>query len=111
MLPIGHTVDDVRVEDADCAAGKTPPNCSGLPSQPTGTSVAYQVSTDGCHTWTTTPVFTNVSIPPGTSLCYRLALATTDPTVTPVVDATNLYDSEEGPSPTPPAAGSVLQDV
>ena len=108
VLPVGHTVDDVRVEDADCAAGKTPPNCSALPSLPAGTSVAYQVSTDGCHTWTDTPVFTNVSVPPGTSLCYRLALATTDPTVTPVVDVTNLYEIAERTTVESPGGPAVL---
>ncbi len=83
------------MEDADCAAGKTLPNCSGLPCAPAGTAVACRVSTDGCHTWTDTPVFTNVSVPAGTSLCCRLALATTDPTVTPVPDVTNPHEIVE----------------
>lgn len=108
QLPVGHTVDDVRVEDADCAAGKTPPNCSGLPNLPAGTSLAYQVSTDGCHTWTDTPVFTNVSVPPGTSLCYRLALGTTDSAVTPVVDVTNLYEIAERTTVESPGGPAVL---
>ena len=92
VLPVGHAVDEVRIEDADCAAGKSPPSCTGLPSVPAGTSVAYQVSTDGCHTWTDAPVFTNVTAPAGSSLCYRITLSTTDPAQTPVIDVTNLYE-------------------
>ncbi len=92
VLPVGHSVDEVRVEDADCAAGQSPPSCTGLPSVPAGTSVAYQVSTDGCHTWTDAPVFTNVTVPAGSNLCYRITLTTTASAQTPVVDVTNLYE-------------------
>ena len=92
VLPVGHTVDEVRVEDADCAAGKTPPACTGMAALPPGTAVSYAVSTDGCQTWTPAPLFTNVAVPPGDRLCYRLTLATSAPAVTPVVDVTNLYE-------------------
>jgi hypothetical protein len=91
-LAVGHPVDEVRVEDADCAAGQTPPNCTALPRIPPSTSVAYEVSTDGCVTWSPVPPHTNVPVPRGQSLCYRLILATADPTSSPVVDVTNLYE-------------------
>ncbi len=92
ILPVGHSVDMLRVEDADCAAGQTPPSCSDLAQVPAGTSVAYQLSTDDCNTWTDAPVFTNVTVPAGSSVCYRLTLSTTDPIQTPVIDVTNLYE-------------------
>lgn len=92
VLPVGHAVTEVRVEDADCGSGQTPPNCTQVATVPSGTGVSYQVSTDGCQTWAPTPVFTNVTVPSGTSLCYQITLTTSDPTVTPVVDVTNLYE-------------------
>ena len=92
ILPVGHSVDELRVEDANCAGGKIPPDCTGLPTVPAGTSLAYQVSTDGCHTWTSAPLFSNVSVPAGSSLCYRVTLTTVDPAETPVIDVTNLYE-------------------
>ena len=92
VLPVNHSVDEVRVEDADCAAGKTPPACTGMATLPPGTAVSYAVSTDGCLTWTPTPLVTNVTVPAGDRLCYRLTLATSNPAVTPVVDVTNLYE-------------------
>jgi len=91
-LPVGHQVTQVRVEDADCAAGQSPPDCTAMAALPAGTSIAYQVSTDGCRTWTAAPVFSNVTVPAGASLCYRITLTTSDPAVTPVVDVTNLYE-------------------
>ncbi len=92
VLPVGHTIDELRVEDANCTAGESPPNCTDQADLPSGTSVAYQVSTDGCHTWTGAPVFTNVTVPVGSSLCYRITLTTTDPAQTPIIDVTNLYE-------------------
>ena len=91
-LPVGHPVTQLRVEDADCAAGQSPPNCTAMATVPAGTSVGYRVSTDGCRTWTATPVFTNVTAPSGSSICYQITLTTSDPAVTPVVDVTNLYE-------------------
>ncbi len=92
VLPVGHMVDEVRVEDADCAASKTPAACTGMAALPPGTAVFYAVSTDGCQTWTPTPVFTNVTVSPGDRLCYRLTLATSNLAVTPVVDVANVYE-------------------
>ncbi len=92
VLPVGHTVDEVRVENADCAAGKTPPACTGLPTLPPGTAVSYAVSTDGCRTWTPVPLFANVAVSPGDRVCYRRTLATSNGAVTPVVDVTNVYE-------------------
>ena len=92
MLPIGHRVDEVRLEDASCASGQTPPHCTAQAYVPSGTAVTYAVSTDGCNMWKAAPPFTNVRVPAGDTLCYRLDLSTTDPTRTPVVDVTSLYE-------------------
>ncbi len=92
VLPVGHAVSELRVEDADCAKGETPPNCSDQALVPSGTSVSYEVSTDGCRTWILAALFTNVAVPAGTQLCYRLMLTTTNPGQTPVIRATNLYE-------------------
>ncbi len=92
VLSAGHQVSEVRMEDADCAAGKAPPDCTRQAQVPGGTTVTYQVSTDGCATWTSALPFTNVKVPAGDQLCYRLILGTSDPTETPVVDVTNLYE-------------------
>lgn len=70
-LPVGHPVTMVRVEDADCAAGQSPPNCTGMATGPAGTTTAYRVSTDGCQTWTAAPVFTNVPVPSGRASVTR----------------------------------------
>lgn len=78
--------------DAGCAAGKTPPACTGMATLPPGTAVSYAVSADGCRTWTSAPLFTNVTVPAGDRLCYRLTLATSNPAATPVVDVANLYE-------------------
>lgn len=92
VLPVGHMVSDVRVEDANCPKGGGRIPCTDLASLPNGTSVSYEVSTDGCRTWTVAPLFTNVAVTPGTQLCYRLTLATTNPVETPVIHVTNLYE-------------------
>jgi len=92
MLPAGHPVARIRVEDADCAAGQTPPRCARAAELPAGTGIAYQVSTDGCRTWTSTPLFADVTLPPGSDLCYRITLTTDNPVETPVVTVTNLYE-------------------
>lgn len=91
-VPAGHAVHELRVEDANCAAGDVPPGCAGLPELPMGTTVQYQVSTDGCQTWTPAPVYRNVVVPRGSQVCYQLTLRTTDPLRTPVVDVTNVYE-------------------
>lgn len=92
VLPVNHNVNEVRLEDANCASGQTPPNCTAAATVPSGTSVGYQVSTDGCGTWTSVPLFTNTYVPSGDQLCYLLTLSTSNPDVTPVVDVTNLYE-------------------
>ena len=99
MLPVGHRVTAVRVEDADCAAGQSPPDCTGMATLPAGTGIAYQVSTDGCRTWTAVPVLTNVTVPAGSNLCYRISLTTRDLTATPVLDVTNLFEIAERRTP------------
>ncbi len=91
-LAVGHQVDEVRIEDATCASGQTPPNCTALPVLPAGTQVSFQVSTDGCQTWTPVTLYTNTPVPAGNSLCYQMTLTTSDPTVTPVIDVVNLYE-------------------
>ncbi len=102
-IPAPHVIDAVRLEDADCPAGARPPHCAHQAVLPPGTSVSYQVSTDGCQTWTPAPPFVNVAVPPGIDLCYRLRLTTADRTVTPVVDVTDLYEiaaeTARGPVP------------
>jgi|GEM_PF-1653041 len=108
VLPIGHTLDMVRVEDATCAGGQQPPNCSQLPTVPAGTSVAYALSTDNCATWTPAPVYTNVSVPAGSSVCYQITLQTTDPSETPVVDVTNLYEIASQTSQETPGGPALL---
>jgi hypothetical protein len=91
-LSVDHSVTAVRVEDAACAAGEVPPACAAPPVLPPGTAIAYAVSTDGCATWTPAAAFANVALPGGSALCYRLLLTTADPTLTPVVDVTALYE-------------------
>ena len=102
-IPVGHSVTRLRVEDADCAAGNRPPRCTNEPILPSGTRVTYQVSTDGCQAWRDAQPFTNVRLPAGTVLCYRLLLWTADRAVTPIVGVTNLYEirreSKAGPLP------------
>lgn len=92
VLPVGHQLRQVRVEDADCGPGQLPPDCTHEVSTPPGTAVSYQVSTDACRTWTATPLFTNVTVPSGSRLCDQVTLSTTDPTRSPLVDVTNLYE-------------------
>lgn len=108
ILPVGHSVDMLRVEDADCAAGETPPNCSALATVPPGTAVAYQLSTDDCNSWTDAPVFTNVTVPAGSSVCYQLTLSTTDPSETPVVNVTNLYEIASSTTKETPGGPALL---
>ena len=91
-LPAGHAVSELRVEDADCAAGALPPDCSALPQLPPGTALSYALSTDGCATWTPAALFTNVALAPGQDLCYQITLRTTDSTQTPRLDVTDLYE-------------------
>ncbi len=102
-LPVGHQVGEVRIEDADCASGQSPPACPGEATAPAGTTISYDVSSDGCQTWVSAPPFSNVSVSPGSSLCYRVTLSTSDPTVTPMVDVTNLYEIADVTQPLAPA--------
>ncbi len=108
VLPVGHAVDDVRVEDANCAAGKVPPNCTGRATLPH----RHLGRLPGEHRWL--PHLDGCAglhqrlRPAGTSLCCRLARATTDPTVTPVVDVTNLYEIAERTTVESPGGPAVL---
>jgi hypothetical protein len=91
VLAAASTIDMVRVEDADCRAGAVPPACAHQALLPAGTSLAYAVGTAGCRGWTAAPPFTDIAVPPGRALCYRLVLRTEDLSVTPVVDVTDIY--------------------
>ena len=91
-LAVDHQVSEIRIEDATCAAGQTPPNCTALPVLPAGTGATFQVSTDGCQTWTPVPVYTATLLPPGNSVCYAMTLTSSDPTATPVIDVVNAYE-------------------
>ena len=99
-----HDVGEVRVEDAACAAGALPPDCRDGPVVPSGTGVAYEVSTDGGRQWTPVPPYRNTVVPVGVALRYRLTLTTTNPRTTPVVGATNIYEIARRASPAPAAA-------
>lgn len=92
-LSVGHQVDEARIEDATCASGQTPPKCTAPPVLPAGTQATFQVSTDGCQTWTPVTVYTNTAVPQGNDLCYQISLSTSDPAVTPVIDVVNLYET------------------
>ncbi len=91
VLSAGHAIDEIQVDAA-------------VPQLPAGTGIAYQVSTDGGSTWTavtpcvnpTNPLADcgpdNTAVPAGSEVAYRLLLSTSDPSVTPVVDSTDLYE-------------------
>lgn len=92
QLPASHTVKTLRVEDADCTPQIPGTACSGEPSLPPGTALSFAVSADGCGAWTDARPFSNVTVSPGAQVCYRVTLATTDPTRTPRLDVTNLFE-------------------
>lgn len=73
-----HQVDMLRVE--------------ALETLPPGTATAYEVSTDCGAAWTPSPVNTNVPVPPGSCVAWRLTLSTGDPAATPEVDAVDVYE-------------------
>lgn len=73
-----HTIDMLRVEAQE--------------TLPPGTSTAYEVSTDCGVTWTATAANTNVQVPPGSCIAWRVTLATADPAVTPAVDVVDVYE-------------------
>jgi hypothetical protein len=89
-LSVGHAVAALRAEDADCPRGGAA--CGDTASVPPGTAVRYDMSANGCGEWVTAAPFENVAVPPGDRVCYRLTLTTRDPTETPVVGVTNLYE-------------------
>ena len=63
-----------------------------MAAMPTGTSVGYQVSTDGGAAWTATSPLQPTAVPAGSALVYRAALGTSDQGQTPVLDTTDLYE-------------------
>jgi len=80
LLPgLTHNVDEVKMVDS----------MSALPS---GTALAYQVSTDDGTSWTDVPPMTPTDVPSGDELVYRAVLSTTDQAETPVLDSTNVYE-------------------
>jgi hypothetical protein len=80
VLPgLGHAVDEVKMVDTMAAL-------------PSGSSLAYWVSTDGGATWTDTPPLQPTAVPAGSSLVYRAALGTADQSQTPILDTTDLYE-------------------
>lgn len=80
VLPgLTHNVDEVKMVDS-------------MAVLPPETALGYQVSTDGGATWTAVPPLTPTTVPSGDQLVYRAILTTTDPSATPVLDTTNLYE-------------------
>lgn len=57
---------------------------------PPGTGIELEISTDGGQTWTPIPLDTNVDVPPGNQLVYRVRLTTEDMGQTPVLDRIDL---------------------
>lgn len=92
---VDHAVREIRAEDADCAADQTLGECSHRPVLPVGTSVQYALSAHGCGAWVRARPFENIVLAPGSAVCYRLRLATSDPTRSPEVSVTNLYEVAE----------------
>lgn len=89
-LPVAHTVNELRAEDANCPGARAP--CRERAHLPPGTGVRYGLSARGCRAWVPAAAATNVVVPPGARVCYRLVLTTSAPTRTPVVDVTNVYE-------------------
>lgn len=73
VFPVDHQVSAVRLQ-------------AGLAALPPGTSIAYEVSTDGGATWMPAPLDTIVPVPPGDQFTYRATLQTTDASVSPILD-------------------------
>jgi len=71
-FPASEPVRRVRLE-AECQV-------------PGGTSLVFEVSTDGGATWTAVPLAENTDVPEGNSLIYRVLFSTSDPALTPVLD-------------------------
>lgn len=86
VFPSSEPVARVRLE-AECQI-------------PAGTSLQFEVSTDGGAVWTPVPLGVNTDVSQGSSLCYRALLASSDPSVTPVLDRVRLLQISyvEGPS-------------
>lgn len=89
-LDPGHALAAIQVDAAVAA-------------EPAGTSIAYQVSTDGGGTWTAvSPCLNpgppadcaadNTALPPGADILYRLVLSSVNPELTPIVDTTDLFE-------------------
>ncbi len=91
VLTVGHDLSEIQIDTA-------------VVDLPPGTGVAYDVSTDGGRTWTSVPpclnaadplrdcAADNTALPPGADLQYRMTLSTANPSVTPVVDGTELLE-------------------
>ncbi|HVB09413.1 MAG TPA: hypothetical protein VNM16_03485 [Bacillota bacterium] len=90
-LDLGHTVDQIQID-------------STITQLPVGTAIGYQISWDAGKTWTSLPACQNATnpvvqcrsdntpLPPSIQLSYRVLLSTTNPSETPVVDATALFE-------------------
>lgn len=89
-LQPGHALDAIQVDAA-------------VATEPVGTGIAYQVSTDGGASWTrVSPCLNpgppadcaadNTALPPGSDILYRLVLSTANPDLTPRVDTTSLFE-------------------
>lgn len=90
ILPLGHAVTQLRVEDANCTALGV---CQDGPQLPAGTALAYRVATEGCTSWNAAEVAANFTLPlVARDVCYRLRLSTVNPRRTPVVHVTNIYE-------------------
>lgn len=87
-VPVGT----LRLEDADCTPQIPGTRCTGGASLPPGTALAFGLSAVGCGAWTPAQAFSNVAVAAGTEVCYRVALSTTDPSRTPRLDVTNLFE-------------------
>lgn len=73
VFPVDHQVSAVRLQ-------------AGLAGLAQGTSITYEVSTDGGATWTPAVLDTIVPVPAGDQFAYRATLQTTDPSVSPILD-------------------------
>lgn len=78
VIAADHTVSQLRVEPAA--------------DLPRGTSLTWEVSTDGGVRWEPIVPFSNLTVPPGRSIVYRVGLYTRDPARTPVLEQTDLYE-------------------
>lgn len=79
VLPVGHDMDEVKMVDT-------------MAAMPTGTTLTYNVSTNGGAGWTATPPDTPTDVPSGSQLVYQAVLGTSEQTQTPVLDETQVFE-------------------